>query len=111
MAFRLEVRQFDCRANMPTRYKRDLRCRTCGPEVREQEEREQESEQNENDQEEQEQESEQSENEQEEQVQNEWKTEDQEHLDICPGHSELWEGLGPSNEQSRVKYFMRLKLK
>ena len=30
-AFRLEVYQFDCRANMPTRYGRDLRCRACGP--------------------------------------------------------------------------------
>ena len=26
MAFRLEVFQFECRANMPTRYERDLRC-------------------------------------------------------------------------------------
>ena len=31
MAFRLEVYQFDCRANMPTRYGRDLRCRAQGP--------------------------------------------------------------------------------
>ena len=31
MAFRLELYKFDCRANMPTRYGRDLRCRACGP--------------------------------------------------------------------------------
>ena len=31
MAFRLETFQFDCRANMPTRYGRDLRCRGCNP--------------------------------------------------------------------------------
>ena len=99
MAFRLEVLQFDCRANMPTRYKRDLRCRACGPEVREQEENEQENEQNEIEQN------------QSEKEQEEWKIEDQEHLEVCPGHSELWEGLGPINEQSRIRYFMRLKLK
>ena len=87
---------------MPTRYKRDLRCRACGPEVREQEENEQENEQNE---------IEQNQNEQEQQEQEEWKIEDQEHLEICPGHSELWEGLGPINEQSRIRYFMRVKLK
>ena len=28
-AFRLQTRIFDCRANMPTRYKRDLICRAC----------------------------------------------------------------------------------
>ena len=31
MAFRLETHQFDCRANMPTRYGRDLKCRACCP--------------------------------------------------------------------------------
>ena len=31
MAFRLQNRMFDCRANMPTRYKRDLTCRACQP--------------------------------------------------------------------------------
>ena len=29
MAFRLGTYQFECRANMPTRYGRDLRCRAC----------------------------------------------------------------------------------
>ena len=31
MAFRLQNLMFDCRANMPTRYKRDLTCRACRP--------------------------------------------------------------------------------
>ena len=31
MAFRLETFQFDCRANMPSRYGRDLTCRACCP--------------------------------------------------------------------------------
>ena len=31
MAFRLEVFQFDCRANMPAKYGRGLRCRACEP--------------------------------------------------------------------------------
>jgi hypothetical protein len=31
MAFRLQTRMLDCRANMPTRYQRDLICRACRP--------------------------------------------------------------------------------
>jgi hypothetical protein len=31
MAFRLQNLMFDCRANMPTRYKRDLTCQACRP--------------------------------------------------------------------------------
>ena len=31
MGFRLQNRMFDCRANMPCRYKRDLACRACPP--------------------------------------------------------------------------------
>ena len=30
-AFRLETRMFQCRANMPTLYRRDLLCRACLP--------------------------------------------------------------------------------
>ena len=41
MAFRLEVFQFECSANMPTRYGRDLRCRACGPEAGQQQQGEQ----------------------------------------------------------------------
>ena len=29
MAFRLQNKMFDCRVNMPSRYKRDLMCRGC----------------------------------------------------------------------------------
>ena len=29
MAFRLQNKMFDCRVNMPARYKRDLACRAC----------------------------------------------------------------------------------
>ena len=31
MASRLQVFQFDCRANMPAKYGRGLRCRACEP--------------------------------------------------------------------------------
>ena len=81
MAFRLEVFQFDCRANMPAKYGRDLRCRACEPPPGQQQE------------------------DQEEQV------EDQENLECCSGYAELWDGLGPTTEESRVKYFMCVKMK
>ena len=90
MAFRLETFQFDCRANMPTRYGRDLRCRACSP----QKQREN-MEQRENT----------------EQRDKEENIEDQEHLESCPGYSELWEGLGPYSPRARLQYFMRVKLK
>ena len=32
MAYRLQTKMFDCRANMPTPYRRDLTCRACQPE-------------------------------------------------------------------------------
>ena len=98
MAFRLEVFQFESRGNMPSRYKRDLRCRACV--IGEQGEGGQEQEQNENKQ-----------KEQEEQKEDQWNTEDQKHLEIFSGYSELWDGLGPLKEQFRIKYFMRVKLK
>ena len=88
MAFRLETYQFDCRANMPTRYGRDLRCRACSPR----------------------QEQEQGDKEQEERQQ-EQHEENQEHLEVCLGYAELWSGLGPATEESRVQYFMRVKNK
>ena len=69
------------RANMPAKYGRDLRCRACEPPPGQQQE------------------------DQEEQV------EDQEHLECCSGYAELWDGLGPTTEESRVKYFMRVKMK
>ena len=37
--------------------------------------------------------------------------ETQEHLEVCPGYGELWQGLGPLTPRSRVKYFMKLKTK
>ena len=84
MAFRLKVFQFECRANMPTRYGRDLRCRACGPGQGEQQQQgEQQGEQ----------------------------IEDQDHLEVCPGYSELWEGLGPASPETTVRYFMRVKMK
>ena len=30
---------------------------------------------------------------------------------MCKGYSELWDGLGPATEESRVKYFMRVQNK
>ena len=94
MAFRLEVFQFECRANMPSRYKRDLRCRACGPVI-------EEKELNQNEQQEQ----------QEQEEDHQWSIEDQDHLETCSGYSELWDGLGPMTELSRIKYFMRVKAK
>ena len=53
MAFRLESFQFECRANMPNRYGRDLICRACRPqrepsnEQKEQEEQQEQKEQEE----------------------------------------------------------------
>ena len=85
MAFRLEVFQFECRANMPTRYGRDLRCRACGPEAGQQQEQQGE--------------------------QQEHHVEDQDHLEVCPGYGELWDGLGPASPESRVRYFMWVKMK
>ena len=97
MAFRLETFQFDCRVNMPTRYGRDVRCRGCNPGLKEQDqEKEQENEQ------------EQEAQEQEEQEQVE---ESQEHLESCPGFSELWQGLGPYSLLTRCRFFQRVKTK
>jgi hypothetical protein len=31
MGYRLQTKMFDCQANMPSRYKRDLVCRACRP--------------------------------------------------------------------------------
>ena len=31
MAYRLQTKMFDCRANMPSRYRRDVSCRACWP--------------------------------------------------------------------------------
>ena len=124
VAFQLEVHQYNCRANIPTRYKRDLQCRACGPDVgghkvgeqaKEQNEGEQAKEQNVGEQEKEqnvgEQEKEQNEDEEKEQQQDEWKIEDQEHLEIYPGHRELWDVLGPISEQSLIRYIMILQLK
>jgi hypothetical protein len=30
---------------------------------------------------------------------------------VCPGYSELWEGLGPASPETTVRYFMRVKMK
>ena len=100
MAFRLEVFQFECRANMPTKYRRDLRCRACGPGLGEQQEQG----------EQQEGEQEQGEQDQGEQEQG-GQVEDQDHLEVCPGYSELWEGLSPASPETTVRYFMRVKMK
>ena len=82
---------------MPSRYKRDLRCRACGPVI-------EEKEQNQNKQQEQEEQEEQEED-------HPWSIEDQDHLETCSGYSELWDGLGPMTELLRIKYFMRVKVK
>ena len=76
MAFRLQTRMFDCRGNMPTRYKGDLTCRACQPDLA---------------------------------TGLVGEDETQEHLGVCPGYQELWQGLGPMTPQTRVKYFMRVK--
>ena len=85
MAFRLDTFQFDCSANMPSRYGRDLRCRACcpldgskaGPGGAVQEEHD----------------------------------ETQEHLEVCRGYANLWEGLGPYTMKTRSRYFIRVKMR
>ena len=95
MSFRLETFQFDCRANMPTRYGRDLKCRGCSPGLVGQEQVEEEQE----------------EQEQEQQEQEQQQIKSQDHLENCPGYSELWQGLGPYSLLSRCRYFQRVKIK
>ena len=85
MAFRLETYQFDCRANMPTRYGRDLRCRACCPQTEGQPDLED--------------------------AEQEGCIESQEHLEGCKAYADLWQGLGPYSLQSRCRYFMKLKLR
>ena len=92
-AFRLESFQFDCRANMPTRYGRDLVCRACSPRHQAGQEQEQKSKK------------EQESDKEQEQI------ESQEHLEICPGYRELWQGLGHLTPLSRCRYFIRVKQK
>ena len=72
MAFRLETKMFQCRANMPRMYNRDLVCRGCTPDGIS------------------------------------GPIEDQDHLEWCPGYSNLWAGLGPASTRGRVQYFMRV---
>ena len=77
MGFRLQTHMLDCRANMPSRYNRDLACRACpsnpatGLDGQEEE--------------------------------------TQDHLEVCRGYSDLWQGLGPLTPLSRVRYFIKLK--
>ena len=107
MAFRLETFQFDCRANMPTRYGQDLRCRGCNPGLQAGQGQEREQ----GDQEQEDQEQEQGEQEQEQGEQEQEQIESQEHLESCPGYSELWQGLGPYSLLSRCRFFQRVKVK
>ena len=86
MAFRLETFQFDCWANMPSRYGRDLRCRGCCPRAGGGEPDPAGADQEEH-------------------------TESQEHLEGCSAYADLWQGLGPYTLLARCRYFMRLKLR
>ena len=85
MAFRLETFQFDCRANAPSRYGRDLTCRACCPRAGEEPGPAGAG--------------------QEEHVEN------QEHLEVCTAYADLWHGLGPSTPEARCRYFIRVKLR
>ena len=125
MAFRLETFQFDCCANMPTRYGRDLTCSACSPRhqpgqekeqeqesVKEQEsKKEQESEKELESEKEQEIEKEQESKKEQESENEQEQIESQEHLEICPGYRELWQGLGHLTPLSRCRYFIRVKQK
>ena len=108
MAFRLETYQFDCRVNMPTKYGRDLRCRGCNPGLIKQE---QDIEQEQEEQEQDEQEQEEKEHKEQEHEEQEQFDESQEHLESCPGFSELWQGLGSYSLLTRCRFFQRVKLK
>ena len=72
MAYRLQTKMFKCRANMQSRYRRDVICRACRPNPA---------------------------------GRLEDKEETQDHLEVCGGYSECWEGLGPMTPQSRVRNF------
>ena len=125
MAFRLETFQFDCCANMPTRYGRDLTCSACSPRhqpgqekeqeqesVKEQEsKKEQESEKELESEKEQEIEKEQESKKEQESENEQEQIESQEHLESCPGFSEIWQGLGPYSLVSRCRFFQRVKIK
>jgi hypothetical protein len=82
---------FDCRVNMPTRYKRDLACRACrgdpaGGLVDQDESQDPARGMEDCD-------------------------ESQDHLEVCPGYSELWLGLGPMSPLTRVKFFLKVQNK
>ena len=78
MAYRLQTKMFNCRANMPCMYKRDLACRACTPDPA---------------------------------TGLEGQDETQEHLEVCKGYSELWQGLSPMTPKNRVRYFILVKNK
>ena len=91
----------DCRVNMPTRYKKDLKCRACQPAGRDPSSsqcidtsqpasREPTSSQAAN---------------------QPTSDEDQDHIELCSGYAELWRDLGPYNQRARVQFFMRVKVK
>ena len=91
MAFRLQNKMFDCRVNMPSRYKRDLMCRGCRGDPAsgmEDYEKSQDPARGLED-----------------------CDESQDHLEVCPGYSELWLGLGPMSPLTRVRFFMRVQNK
>ena len=37
--------------------------------------------------------------------------ETQEHLEVCVGYSECWQGIGPMTPLALVRYFMKVKYK
>ena len=78
MAYRLQTKMFNCRANMPCRYKRDLAYRACGPDPA---------------------------------TGMDGPEETQDHLEVCKGYSELWQGLSPMTPKNRVRYFILVKNK
>ena len=88
IAFRLQSKMFDCRVNMPARYKRDLACRACRGDPAGELEAQDESQDHRDD----------------AAGRMEECDESQDHLEVCLGYSELWLGLGPMSPLTRVRF-------
>ena len=112
MAFRLQNKMFDCRVNMPARYKRDLACRACRGDPAGGLEDEDERQDHRGDAAGRMEDCDES---QDHRGGAAGRMEDcdesQDHLEVCPGYSELWLGLGPMSPLTRVRFFLRVQHK
>ena len=117
MAFRLECFMLDCRVNMPTRYRKDLKCRACHPACRDATSSQgidtsQPAEMDPSPSHDLDTSQPASREPTSSQAANQpTSDEDQDHIELCSGYAELWRDLGPYNQRARVQFFMRVKVK